>query len=716
MEPYAQIGDAGPFAASADLFTILVEELQSAEAAGLTACELEDLLAERGREVQRQLLQDHLDLRAAREEQAARQHRRSATGMDGVTRNRVEAGHGRLLATLFGTVQVTRCAWRRPGAPNLCPADAALSLPAPRCSHALARLAAAEAARGSFEAAHAAITRRCGPVIGKRQVEQAVVSAATDIAAFYAARVPVPCTASTLLVISADAKGIVMRPAALRPATAKAAARQGRMRTRLAAGEKPNRKRMATLTCVCDAEPSPRRPHDIIAPPGGRRGHRTLRPRPKAKAKWLAGSVRHDPAEVIAAAFSQAEARDPQHKRTWVVLVDGAEHQLDLIRAEAARRGVTIHTVIGIIHVLEYIWKAAWSLHPAGDPAAEDWVAVKALAVLAGHSARAAAEITAEAGAAGLTAAQRTGAGACVRYLTGKDECLRYDRALAAGWPIATGAIEGACRHLIGDRLDTTGARWGLDGAEAVLTMRAVISNGDFGEYRFHLAREHQRLCPAPRKASTRPGPDPPHPDEPAPSGIPGNCRSRTTREHAASTATASAAPPPADSAPSPGGRVHTGQVPRPALLLDVDGVLNPYGTATCPEGFTEYDLFPGEEPVRLCPAHGEWISELRHVFDIAWATAWNDDANRLLAPLLGIAALPVVTMPPPPFQPRDKVPPIARFAGQRPAVWIDDLHPEQAWTWCTSRREPTLLIPVEPAVGLTRQAVDQALTWARQT
>ncbi len=156
--------------------------------------------------------------------------------------------------------------------------------------------------------------------------------------------------------------------------------------------------------------------------------------------------------------------------------------------------------------------------------------------------------------------------------------------------------------------------------------------------------------------------------------------------------------------------------MPRPALLLDVDGVLNPYGTATCPEGFTEYDLFRGEEPVRLCPAHGEWISELRHVFDVAWATAWNDDANRLLAPLLGIAALPVVTMPPPPFQPRDKVPPIARFAARRPAVWIDDLHPEQAWRWSAGRREPTLLIPIAPAAGLTRQAVDQALTWARQT
>jgi hypothetical protein len=479
------------------LFTTLVEELQSPEAAGLTECELEGLLTERGREVQRQLLQDHLDLRAAQEEQAAREHRPPAAGADGITRSRLETGHGRLLASLFGTVRVVRCAWRRPGAPNLYPADAALSLPACRRSHALARLAAVEAARGSFEAAHASITGRCGPVMGKRQVEQAVVSAASDIAAFYAARVPVPCTASTLLVISADAKGIVMRPGALRPATARAAARQGRMRTRLAAGEKPNRKRMATLACVYDAEPAPRRPHDVIAPPGGRHGHRTPRPRPRAKAKWLAGSVEHDPAEVIAAAFDQAEARDPAHRRTWVVLVDGAEHQLDLIRAEAARRGVTIHIVIDLIHVLEYIWKAAWSLHPAADPAAEDWVAVKALAVLAGDSARVTAEITAEADAAGLTADQRNGADTCVRYLTSKQEFLRYDQALAAGWPIATGVIEGACRHLIGDRLDITGARWGLDGAEAVLTLRAVISNGDFDEYwRFHLAREHERLYP----------------------------------------------------------------------------------------------------------------------------------------------------------------------------------------------------------------------------
>jgi hypothetical protein len=496
MEAYPPVPVGDPFAISQAMFTALAAELAGPAAAGMTAFELEQFVDERGQEVLLRLVQDHYDLRGMREEQQARTNPAPVTGPDGIPRTRLETGHGRALATLFGTVTVTRCAWRKPGAPNWCPADTALSLPAGRHSHTLAKLAALEAARGSFDAAREAIARRCGPVIGKRQLEDSVVRSAADIPEFYAARLPEPCTPSVLLIMQADCKGIAMRLEALRAATAKAAAKLGKMRTRLAAGEKPNRKRMACLVTVYDAEPAERRPHDVIAPPGGRNGTRELRPGPKARGKWLAGSVRKDPAGMIAAMFDEAEARDPGRQRTWVVLVDGAGHQMDLIRAEAARRDVTIHIVIDIIHVLEYLWGAAWSFHDAGDPAAEDWVAVKALTVLAGDSDRAAAEITAEAGT-GLAGTRRNGADACARYLENKQEFLRYDQALKAGWPIATGVIEGACRHLIADRLNLGGARWGLDGAEAVLSIRAVISNGDFEEYwRFHLTCEHQRLYP----------------------------------------------------------------------------------------------------------------------------------------------------------------------------------------------------------------------------
>jgi hypothetical protein len=130
-----------------------------------------------------------------------------------------------------------------------------------------------------------------------------------------------------------------------------------------------------------------------------------------------------------------------------------------------------------------------------------------------------------------------------------------------------------------------------------------------------------------------------------------------------------------------------------------------------------------GAQPIgwvsMACELQRDWarVETVPEVVDIVITSRceWPRSGNSIPTTRRGVAALPVVTMPSAPFQPRDKVPPVARFAAQRPAVWIDDLHPAEAWTWSTGRHEPTLLIPVAPATGLTRQAVDQALIWARQ-
>ena len=90
-----------------------------------------------------------------------------------------------------------------------------------------------------------------------------------------------------------------------------------------------------------------------------------------------------------------------------------------------------------------------------------------------------------------------------------------------------------------------------------------------------------------------------------------------------------------------------------------------------------------------------------------------GDEANRLLAPLLQLPGLPVIRFPPVPFHPRDKLPPIIRFAGRRPLAWIDDALAPEAHAWAAERGIPTLLISVDPAKGLTRRAVDRALRWA---
>lgn len=283
MEHYDIAAGVDRFAVARNTFDCLVGQLTDPQTMNLPHDRVEEALAEQGRELLRLLLQAHLDLRADHERAGAERLRDTGaamTGADGMERRRLENGHHRLLATVLGTVTVTRCAWRAPAIKNLYPADQRLSLPAGRHSHGLARLAALEAVRGSFDAAHDAITARCGNVIGKRQLLELVRRAAVDIDAFNASRMPVPRTAEELLVLSADAKGIVMRPEALRPATAKAAAKAAAratrtFRTRLAAGEKPARKRMATLGAVYDAVPAPRRPHDVIAVAGGRHGHRT---------------------------------------------------------------------------------------------------------------------------------------------------------------------------------------------------------------------------------------------------------------------------------------------------------------------------------------------------------------------------------------------------------------------------------------------------------
>jgi hypothetical protein len=473
------------FDRSRERFESVVGFLHGSQAAGLTHSELETRLSVDARELIRVLYQDHMDLRTAREVRLP-----ALTDAAGICRGAVERAHRRPLQTVFGAVNVDRLAYRHRGEANLYPADAALNIPTELHSHGLRELAAVESARGSFDDARSALRRATGVEIGKRQVEQLAGRAAVDFAAYYERPTRTPADDGDVLVLSADGKGIVMRSDALRPATAKAAAKAtGKLKTRLSKGEKRNRKRMAEVGAVYDVTPVVRNPTDII----GSDPHAGKPPAPTAKNKWLTASVVDDAATVISQIFGEAQRRDPDHQRTWIAMVDGAKHQIDRIEAKA--RQVEVHIVCDFVHVLEYIWSSAWSFFAEGDPAAEEWVAEKALAVLRGQASTVAAAIRRKATCLGLDARARENADNCADYLLAKRDYLDYSRALEQGWPIATGVIEGACRHLVKDRLDLTGSRWGLEGAEAILKLRALRSNGDFDDYwTFHLNKERQRV------------------------------------------------------------------------------------------------------------------------------------------------------------------------------------------------------------------------------
>lgn len=485
--PVRADAEEGSFTASRERFESVLGFLRGTEAAALSHAELETRLDTDGRALLRQLFSDHLELRALRE------RRVQVVDADGSVRGRVEHGHTRVLATMFGEVGVARLAYRSPGQPNLHPADAGLNLPEQRHSHGLRRLAAIESSRGSFDDAVQAIERATGQQLGKRQTEKLAGRTAVDFDAFYAQRKPPPGATDDVLVLTCDGKGVVMRPDALRPATATAAAKATpKLATRLSKGEKRNRKRMAEVGGVYDVTPIGRTVTDIL--PSNDENHVDT-PGPTAVNKWLIASVVDDTATVISQVFAEADRRDPTHRRPTIALVDGNSHQIERIEAEAKARSIEVTIIIDLIHVLEYLWKAAWCFHDEGNPAAEAWIRDKATAVLGGQARQVAATIRRQATRQRLGATKRKGADSCANYLTSKSPYLDYPTALERGWPIATGIIEGACRHLVKDRMDLTGARWGLDGAETILKLRALRINGDWNEYwDYHLTQEQQRI------------------------------------------------------------------------------------------------------------------------------------------------------------------------------------------------------------------------------
>jgi hypothetical protein len=486
----AVLAGLGPLAAG--LARLAVE---AGGAVTLDAMEL--LVIERGRELLCGLVQLALDGQAAGEVRLP-----AVTGADGVARARAERGHARSVVTRLGKVVVRRIAYRSgvKGAGSLFPRDGLLNLPPCGYSWPLQRLAEMAARSGSYAQAGEFVLAVTGVRIGGRQLEQITVAAAADAERFCQDRVQagVPGAGQqegslAPLAISADGKGVAMRPEARRRTSKAPGKRVRTFAKRAGTGEKKGHKRMAETGCVFDVLPpeEPRSPEQVMRHDPGR-----AKDRPRAVNRWYTCDITASRAETITTLLDQAERRDPGHARTWIALVDGDNHQIEVIRAQAARRGITITIMIDFIHVIEYLWKAAWCFHPPRDPAMEDWVTAQGLDILHGR----AGQVISRIGQLAEDHPPRPGSEHAkiirktLHYLQNKQPWMNYPSALAQGWPIATGVIEGACRHLVQDRMGITGARWGLEGAQAMLWLRAIAASGDTDAYwTWHITREHQR-------------------------------------------------------------------------------------------------------------------------------------------------------------------------------------------------------------------------------
>lgn len=482
------------FTAVDEKFRRLKERVASPDTLGMGHSDVERLIEAEGREVWRELFQAHVDLRVRAEPES------TIVGSDEVERTHRRLDSPRVLGTVFGDVVVARTSFGGRGVRSVCPVDADLNLPTDKYSLEVRRRSSVAAARTSFDAAVETLAQTTGAGIAKRQVEELVQRAARDFDDYYAGTEvdAAPGATGDVLVISCDGKGVVMRTEDLLEATREAALKsKPKLATRRSKGEKPNRKRMATVAAVYTIAPYVRSPEDILAAlrhkqPSPDSGMRAPRPRPTAKRVWA--SLQRPMEDVIDDAFAEAQSRDPEHKKRWVVLVDGDAKQIRRIKKVAARRKVAITIVVDFIHALEYLWRATLVFNKEGTPESEAWVHERLLRLLAGPPKLVAGAIRRSATKRAMPTNERAAADKCANYLTKLASFMHYDEYLSAGLPIASGVIEGACRHLICDRMDITGARWSLDGAEAILRLRSLLSSGDFDEYwRFHEEKEQGR-------------------------------------------------------------------------------------------------------------------------------------------------------------------------------------------------------------------------------
>jgi hypothetical protein len=459
-------------------FVKMTDFLQSHASNQLDLSGIEAFLAQDGRTLLRHLLNAHVAKRGVGD------IGETVLGSDGIMRT-----HKRLrtktMKTLFGPIMLSRLAYSTRHASSLFPLDAMLNLPQVNVSYTLQKHLILEVINSAFDEARESLVRWTGVSIPKGQAQRIIQDAAQDVIPFYEDQCAVEHAEAQrlpLVVLTADGKGVNMRTDALREETRKRAQRPPR-KPRASEHDtyRLNAKRIATVASVYEVARFSRTPEDIlhIFFPSVSADTRLSRPRPKAKRLWASLALSRE--DVLAQIFEEAFRRDPRQKKEWVVLVDGDLHQIKLFNRLAQRFKVSLTIVCDLVHVLEYLWKAGHVFY-AEDTRAQ-WVHDALQRILSGKSSFVAAGMRRSATRRHLSPAVREPVDVCARYLRNHWRYLQYHAYLHRGYPIATGVIEGACRYLVKDRMEITGARWSLDGAEALLKLRAVKISGDFSAY-----------------------------------------------------------------------------------------------------------------------------------------------------------------------------------------------------------------------------------------
>ena len=414
---------------------------------------------------------------------------------------RLDGPRSRPYQSIFGEIPVARTCYGH-GRVEAAPLDARLHLPRRQYSYLFQQWLGAFVIDDSHAEAIKKLQAILGLGLSVKASEDLNREQAGDVEPFQNhLTAPDPEEEGPILVVTADCKGVPLVRSALGPETvgdaAKAAPLPAAASHRRGKGEKANRKRMAAVGAVYTINPFARTADEVIDEVMRKKAAQR-RPRPahkRVRADLLVGKV-----ALFLWLADEVIRRRPQGSEPLVFLSDGE-------RALHDRQGEFLPEdaicILDLFHVMERLWKAAWCFFDEATQKreAQQWVEKYLRMLLEGKVRYVIGGLNQMKTKRGLKGTRRKTIEEVTGYFDRNRARMKYDEYLAKGYPIGSGVVEGACRHLVKDRLERTGMRWRPDGAQAMLDLHATYLNEDWESFwTYHVGQEDERLYGGLRK------------------------------------------------------------------------------------------------------------------------------------------------------------------------------------------------------------------------
>ena len=416
---------------------------------------------------------------------------------DGRVLRRLPKSHPRPYQSIFGAFELPRAVYgtREGQRVERAPLDERLQLPDGKFSYLLQDWNQ----QLTVENPYKTVARTLENILGFRQsvdsLERMSRKMAEPVADYWdGLEAPASEEEGALRVLSADGKGVPIRRSVSDMPIERHAPKKG---------PKPGSKKMALVAASYSVDRNPRTPGDVVESLFRRPGtskKTTRQPRPLPKHKRMRASLarsesgKTEPATTEIFGWLAKEEEERAAGPFPIVLMDGQPSLWDAAE-DFLSEGRT--EILDLLHVTPRLWTAAYLFHPKAGADATRFVRERVLRILQGKTRSVITGLRRMGTASGLTGRKRKKLERICGYFENNIDRMRYGDYLAAGYPIATGVIEGACRHLVKDRLERAGMQWVLEGAQAILDLRSVHLSDQWNDFqKYRNKKEQERLYP----------------------------------------------------------------------------------------------------------------------------------------------------------------------------------------------------------------------------